>query len=393
MKINELFENIKVTAESTVQQSKDNNFFYLPKFIDRLLKIAKEFPLWTGVCIPFYTSHPTTSYCERVFLDIRKDVFRNYSLPQGVENFLKIHLRDLMGGTRSFASKMQNFIENEKTVLTWRPKDFHQNATIRPIAETSTICEDSIQMVKIEHDYSKSFNDSDLLSRENWRGKAEPLFLINENQGKTEDVLNDITESNNENVEQLVEEDDIDIPTFISCDTDDLSLSILLNSENQIIENQSSSSKVIETEENNVKTFIYVSPLLINGNIKSDVIVEQQKDAQLERKYLEPKPSHSKFFSAYPEVKLNNKLFTKNVKRYLLKNATSCGTYLIDEICFLRNTCPFDSIAQIVFTSVLDDSAYHSIAKNSDNAFFKFILKFMNNGPSRQMYKDIKTLV
>lgn len=58
------------------------------------------------------------------------------------------------------------------------------------------------------------------------------------------------------------------------------------------------------------------------------------------------------------------------------------------KIYFLRNTCPFDCIAQIIFTSVLDDSAYYSIAENSDKAFFKFIFKFMNNGPTQEVYKE-----
>lgn len=203
MKINEFFENIKTAAQSAIQEGKNNNIFYLPKLIDRLLKIAKEFPLWTGVCIPFYTSHPTTSYCERTFLDIKKDMFKNYSLPQGVDNFVKIHLRDLIECTRSFASKMQNFVMNEN-IPTWKPKDFRHYAMIRPIAETSPteLYEDvNIQYLKIEHDYIKSFDDSDLLSRENWHGKTEPLFLLNENQEKTEYILNDIIESNNGNFE------------------------------------------------------------------------------------------------------------------------------------------------------------------------------------------------
>lgn len=95
------------------------------------------------------------------------------------------------------------------------------------------------------------------------------------------------------------------------------------------------------------------------------------------------------FFTAYPEVTLNNKLVTKNIKRYLLKNASSCGTYKIDgKVSFLRNSCPFDSLAQIIFTSILDDPIYFSFAETSDNSFFKFIFKFMDNGPSHEVYKE-----
>jgi len=67
--------------------------------IDRLLKIGKEFPFWTATYIPSYTNYLTTSYCERIFHEIKNEVFQNYSLPQRIDNFIKIHLRDLIGGT------------------------------------------------------------------------------------------------------------------------------------------------------------------------------------------------------------------------------------------------------------------------------------------------------
>lgn len=92
-----------------------------------MFRIGKEFPLWTAVCVPFYTSHPTTSYCERIFGEIKNEVFKNYPLPQRIDNFIKIHLRDLIGGTRSFSSKMQNFIVNKKTLPTWKQKEIQSH--------------------------------------------------------------------------------------------------------------------------------------------------------------------------------------------------------------------------------------------------------------------------
>lgn len=60
---------------------------------------------------------------------------------------------------------------------------------------------------------------------------------------------------------------------FESCDTDDLSLSILLNSTLDNFQNQISFTKVIETEESNSKTFIYESSLLVNSNNKNELII------------------------------------------------------------------------------------------------------------------------
>ena len=45
IKLNEFFENIRIAAQSSIQEGKICNFFYLPKIIDRLLKIGKELPI------------------------------------------------------------------------------------------------------------------------------------------------------------------------------------------------------------------------------------------------------------------------------------------------------------------------------------------------------------
>lgn len=396
--INEFFNSIKIEAQAIIHQGEDTNFFYLPKFIDQLLKIGKEFPLWTAVCVPFYTSHPTTSYCERIFREIKNEVFKNYLLPQRIDNFIKIHLRDLIGGTRSFSAKMQNFVVNEKMVPTWKPKDFREYNIIHPISESVTKPDDTCNVtVFSEHSYSKFF-DSDLLSKENWRGKAESLFFNNESQEKIEyNISNNMIESNNGlsgvQLDYFIKDINSNT-TFMNCDTDtdkdNLSTS-LLNSDLEIKsdpENQIFQAKIIESEETNFETSIHnIQSQLVNSQNKNKLNVEQQKNTQIETKYFEYKPSHSKFFRAYPEVKINNKVITKHVKRYLLKNASKCGTYKIDgKTYLLRNTCPFDSIAQIIFTSILDNPVYFSIAETSNNPLFNFIFKFINNGPTHKIY-------
>lgn len=284
IRINEFFENIKVSTQSVIQEGININYFYLPKLIDRLLKLGKEFPLWTAVCIPFYTSHPTTSYCERIFRDIKSEVFKNYLLPQRIDNFIKIHLRDLIGGTRSFSAKMQNFVVNKKTVPTWKTKDFRQYVTA-PVAKKSPIkLYNNTQNLKIEHCYSNSFDDSDLLSRENWRGKAESIFSFNENDERMENIWN--VESNNRNIEEL-----IDINICTSYKTEDLSISTLLNSEIQIdtFENQTT----IESP----KSLNHESMPLTSSKIKNESIKVEQNATNLETKeYFEHEPSQSKFF-------------------------------------------------------------------------------------------------
>lgn len=219
----------------------------------------------------------------------------------------------------------------------------------------------------------------------NWRGKTESLSIFKEN---TEHMLNDVIELNRENLQldQIFKEiNNIDIAIFMSCDTDDLSTSFL-NLELDQTDNQIPHSKIIENGKANFKTSIQnIQFPLVNSPNKNKLNIKQ-KITQLEtRKYFEYKSSHSKF-CFYPKVKLNNKTININ---YLLQNAFMCGTYKIDgETYFLKNTCSFDSIAQIVFTGILDNPIYLSKAKNSNNLFFNFIFNFIKYGSTNQIYTE-----
>lgn len=82
----------------------------------------------------FFIANAEIKFIIRIYYYI---VFKNYSLPQRIDNSIKIHLRDLIGGTRSFSAKMQNFVVDEKTMPTWKPKDLRQYATVWAIAEGS----------------------------------------------------------------------------------------------------------------------------------------------------------------------------------------------------------------------------------------------------------------
>lgn len=169
----------------------------------------------------------------------------------------------------------------------WRLKVFDQSG--KSLTTKSDLSKNNVKTfadVVEEHSYSViSINDSDLQSRENWRGKSEPTYAL----------LNDYDS----------DEDYKDEPQMII-------------------------KEKVDAQNENV----------IHLKTRNDV---------------EHKPSHSKFFPAYPEIKLNNKaVTTKNVKLYLLKNAFNCDTQL-KKVYFLRNICSFDSIAQIVFTSAVDD--------------------------------------
>lgn len=54
----------------------------------------------------------------------------------------------------------------------------------------------------------------------------------------------------------------------------------------------------------------------------------------------------------------------------------------------IRNTCPFDSIAQIVTFIALENKNYFNYISNSNNNFLKFCQLILNNGVNTTTYKE-----
>ena len=68
----------------------------------------------------------------------------------------------------------------------------------------------------------------------------------------------------------------------------------------------------------------------------------------------------SKFFVRYPEIRQRNMQTTKRIKPRLLPNGIRCrkGVKSNDEIVFVKNTCAFDSLVQILLTRAIDNRNY-----------------------------------
>lgn len=58
----------------------DYNPCYCPSFIEKLQKIAKEFPLWTGVMNDLGWGHSTSSYVEGYFSELKSHLTKSISI-------------------------------------------------------------------------------------------------------------------------------------------------------------------------------------------------------------------------------------------------------------------------------------------------------------------------
>lgn len=101
----------------------------------------------------------------------------------------------------------------------------------------------------------------------------------------------------------------------------------------------------------------------------------------------------AKYFQPCPNIHINNSLQTIK-KGVLLKNGLRCSPVKQENIRLakqksttltiqLQNTCPFDSIAQLLLTTALDWTNFEIHIKNSDIEMLKFISTFMKNGTNK----------
>ncbi|XP_071580612.1 uncharacterized protein [Temnothorax nylanderi] len=106
-------DGILKNAKKITQIGFELNAFYLPKFVERLIILATEFPLWTGVAVPNGKKHATSSYVEGYFNDLKTRILTGNPLikrlPVRIDRFLKVHLKDIIGGALIFESKLTNF--------------------------------------------------------------------------------------------------------------------------------------------------------------------------------------------------------------------------------------------------------------------------------------------
>lgn len=118
----------------------------------------------------------------------------------------------------------------------------------------------------------------------------------------------------------------------------------------------------------------------------SSTIINNEKRPQNEQsKYT------GKYFKPYPEIQQQNALVVnnKNKKRkaILLPNGSHCSAVILNNnTYFLRNTCSFDSIVQILATAGIDNIEYHRFLEKATNHTLNFVYNFITNGISKNLF-------
>ncbi|CAD6223251.1 GSCOCG00011736001-RA-CDS [Cotesia congregata] len=104
---------------------------------------------------------------------------------------------------------------------------------------------------------------------------------------------------------------------------------------------------------------------------------------------------HGHYFQGCPEAALLNNLVdekkstsTKKSKNFLLRNGNKTGPVQFGRSKWTAlNTCPFDTIIQIIFTVAIDNTHYRDFISKSNLQTFKFLKNFMINGATQKIYE------
>lgn len=102
------------------------------------------------------------------------------------------------------------------------------------------------------------------------------------------------------------------------------------------------------------------------------------------------------YFSAQPNIDHKNINLNSTKRSEILKNGNGRAAITIRGKSYLiQNTCPFDSIAQVLATTGMDDACYHTFIDvcSTTSSMMKFLKDFIEKGVTPSLYKQRTSLL
>lgn len=440
LSISTWMNDILKKSKNEVHQGNKLQSFFLPTLKKPLVEAVMEFPLWTNICIPHTDLRATSSYVEEDFKDLKMTLRRQISLPTDVYTFLKLHLDYLMGGVTLLRAKITKFIaeslNNTKKShadsfncdLSELPQGMNKNDSSENLMEekendslsqldqmkpvTSDI-DDSLNKTSKSVDNIFDYNLSDVIEKKNkenpleiWMGLGEDNKLNRYDWMKTETHNLDKAALNLNTDSDLIyidNDNELFVDNYMPC-----------NEINTNYDNKDNDNSKIEITTNHIKD--YTRDIEIHNNYDeslSNPKIEYFEDHNYSLSTSTPldnkrpkktlsvainevarkKVKSGKYFNDCPEIKLVNnfvKSDTKSVKKksYLLHNGHMSKAIHFDGCDWLlHQTCPFNTIIQLLFECTLQDTNFLEFCKNSGNSIFKFLIDFKKDGASDNIYE------
>ena len=351
------------------------NAYQMPHFFDHLLTLAKEFLLWTAVMRCHYNStykRPTSCYVEWDFGEFKNNVFYDVHGPLRPDKLFRFHFevlkaQALMAPAPIAKLRMQRSAPQKNK----EGKNINTaSSAVNTDGELPSFDENHLEN-PIHH--STPLNASAFLSAGRFMSvELEPSFQSEDypppeivDPTSTSELWKVEPNSDLFELENWRNKGQIKDPALNSNII--FSMSNLSETKDAVEDPELNSSK----EKNSLKQTVQIS-----------------KKRPLDFKGRKP----SKFFRLCPEIKAHQRAAVitagKNIKKKLLLNG-NCFTEPIivnKRKYMLKNSCPFDSIIQILAALAIDDPDYLNYLEESSNETCGFILVFIDSGAVKHVY-------
>lgn len=335
-KINKFLNKIKSkrSCNSLVEGDRISPYF-LPEFTKNILRLCKEFPLWSNIMCPVFKSPykcATSAAVEGDFALLKKNILKQNTTTMTVDRFLVTHLKSIeisMKMARSSQLQEDSFCEINYT-----------NKIEKPISQI-TSCMSPVSLsnsIPSDKEY-----ESDIMGYE----------YKHENKQKYLD----------ENVDKLIN-DDSDIDAQIQSVTPCISPACSFGSE-----------MTIDQEETwGGLTQFETGPL--KHSLKYTNTVEKKKRPA---KYLDNCPEIDRI--------LNRSRMRSHMSTLILNGNISPLCNYNKNTYVIINTCPFDSVLVAIAVAYVDYEQYASVIDASKNEFLNLAKDIGLHGSSKLSYR------
>lgn len=369
--IGEWVDGVRTQAQEMKSQGENLNPFYLPGFVEPLVKVVKEFPLWTAVGMPENTQRATSSIVEAYFKELKRNTLKHYTLPISAKKFIREQIKDNEETNCIFSGKIVQHNSDRlhrkqfgkavdsKDVTGFGVGDIHILENISHTVEISSGNQEHEQVL-----------DPDYLAFDNWKNKGTAVGF-DKRKHNAEDAI-------------ILEDSSLFGPTLeATVDIEDEDVSNEEKKELHIHTQSDHSYSKLELKKNDNEELIYSAfeNSLDNRADFSSPIVEN----------LNRPTKKSKFFGAYPEIRQQNCRAEKNTNTYTAKASLLPNGSLANSVRFqkctyyVRNTCAFDAVSQILATAGIDNTTYLNFLQKSSNKTLNFVLNFIKSGLSKNL--------
>lgn len=344
-------------AGSESCRSNDDNPIFSDVVAQKLRKFSRLLPIWSAVMVPIFQYGAITessAASEGSYNDVKNRIFQHKKLPIRVDDFVTTHCNAIIGKMNLIkAESLSTDIKDES------PPQFSESdvASLRP--SQKVIDEKSPELQKLQ------------FPEENWRG------------------LNEDRKPPRKRMAYRNSTSSPQIKNHPIC----LSPVCAQIAENKTPEISPGKSEISPEKQETYQTIITISPDIEkiresetspkkHIQLRTDPVTNIQKPRTRKRKnYLTPDPTilYANEFSR-ARTRIIGLMKNGNLDNLL-------SVKISDSYYLFRNTCPFDSVMQVLFVCYADSSEYAKFVDEQNYVIFQMIRNAVRDGITVQTYR------